>query len=435
MIELPRAHDDTRPLEASSEASGVDKDLRRRATNVIPGGMFGHLDASQLPSGYPQFFARGDGCRVWDANGREYLDLMCSWGPIVLGHRHPRVEEAVRQQLARGECLDGPASVMVELAELMVATIEYADWALFCKNGTDATTWAVRIARAATGRKYVLLAEGAYHGIANWTGVTSDGFIPLEQSGTIFFEYNNRASLEAAFAEAENDVAAVVVCPIRHDVHRDLELPTEDFVKGLRQLCDARGAALIHDEIRCGLRLNHGGSWEPLGVAPDLGAWGKAMGNGYGISAVVGSNAFRDAARVIPATGSYWCAASPMAAATATIRELERSNAVQTMHDLGSRLQEGLRTQAQQWRLDVTVSGPPQLPFLTFREDRDERQAFLWAKACVDRGVYLHPFHNWFLSAAHTPETIDQILEVTNQAFEVVAAGQTDDGGGSPARD
>jgi len=250
----------------------------------------------------------------------------------------------------------------------------------------------------------------------------------LEQRGTILFEYNNRASLEAAFAKAENDVAAVIVCPIRHDVHRDLELPKDDFVKGLRELCDARGTALIHDEVRCGLRLNHGGSWEPLGTAPDLGAWGKALGNGYGISAVVGTDAFRDAARVILATGSYWFAASPMAAAVATIKELERINAVQIMHDLGTQLQEGLRSQAQQWQLDVNVSGPPQLPFLTFHNDRDERLAFLWTKACIDRGVFLHPFHNWFLSAAHTPETIDKILEVTNQAFKIVATCHMDDG-------
>jgi glutamate-1-semialdehyde 2,1-aminomutase len=126
----------------------IDADLvlRARAARVIPGGLWGHMNAALLPQGYPQFFVAGDGCRIRDANGREYVDLMCSWGPVVLGHRHPVVEQAARQQAEQGDCLNGPGPVLVELAELVTDMIPHADWCLFAKNGTDATTSCVTIA-------------------------------------------------------------------------------------------------------------------------------------------------------------------------------------------------------------------------------------------------------------------------------------------------
>ena len=148
--------------------NSVDSALRQRAARVVPGGMWGHLHAARLPEGYPQFFARGEGCRLWDVDGNEYVDLMCSWGPIVLGHRHPRVEEAVRRQASDGSCMNGPGAVMVELAEKLVATIAHADWVMFQKNGGDATTTAVTIARAETGRRKILVARGSYHGSMPW---------------------------------------------------------------------------------------------------------------------------------------------------------------------------------------------------------------------------------------------------------------------------
>ena len=154
-------------------------DLRARARRVIPGGMYGHQSAASLPPGFPQFMERGQGCRVWDVDGREYIDFMCSFGPIVLGHAHPRVEEAVLTQRRLADCQNGPSPRMVELAERLVAITPHADWAMFAKNGTDATTLAVSIARAATGHAKVLVARGAYHGSAPWctprpAGVTAD---------------------------------------------------------------------------------------------------------------------------------------------------------------------------------------------------------------------------------------------------------------------
>ncbi|MEN0076264.1 MAG: aminotransferase class III-fold pyridoxal phosphate-dependent enzyme, partial [Paracraurococcus sp.] len=148
--------------------SGIDATLRARAARVVPGGMWGHMHAARMPEGYPQFFARAEAGHVWDADGRRYVDLMCAWGPIVLGHREPAVERAAARQAALGDAMNGPAPVMVELAERLVERIAHADWAIFAKNGTDATTACVTIARAATGRRAILVAEGSYHGALPW---------------------------------------------------------------------------------------------------------------------------------------------------------------------------------------------------------------------------------------------------------------------------
>ena len=163
-----------------SETQSADAMLRARARLVVPGGMWGHLNAARLPEGYPQFFASAEGCRVRDVDGREYIDFMCSWGPILLGHRHPEVQAAAEAQAVKGDCFNGPGEVMVELAEDLVAMLPHADWAMFQKNGGDATTSCVTIARAGTGRRKVLVARGSYHGALPWcspsvAGVTGRG--------------------------------------------------------------------------------------------------------------------------------------------------------------------------------------------------------------------------------------------------------------------
>jgi glutamate-1-semialdehyde 2,1-aminomutase len=145
-----------------------DAALRERANKVVPSGMWGHLHAAKLPEAYPQFFRRGEGGVLWDVDGNRYVDFMCSWGPNLLGHHHPEVEEAAERQRRDGDCLNGPAEVMVELAELVVDMVGHADWTQFQKNGTDATTTCVTIARAATGRRKILVAKGAYHGAVPW---------------------------------------------------------------------------------------------------------------------------------------------------------------------------------------------------------------------------------------------------------------------------
>jgi Glutamate-1-semialdehyde aminotransferase len=394
-----------------------DAELRRRAARVVPGGMYGHLNAAIFTPEYPQFFVRGEGCRQWDADGREYIDLMCSWGPIVLGHRHPRVEEAAARQLALGDCLNGPGPIMVELAELLVDLIPSADWAMFSKNGTDATTQALMVARAATGRTKVLMAHGAYHGSDPWCTPSTAGTTPNERADLIEFTYNDLASAEEAAARADGDVAAIIVTPFKHDAFEDQQLADPEFARGVRALADRIGAALVIDDVRAGFRLDLRGSWERYGVRPDLTAWSKAMGNGYAIAAVTGTDALRDAATTLYSTGSFWFCAVPMAAAKATIETLRDEDGIAAMERAGRLLRDGLYEQAKAHGFTVRQTGPVAIPWLSFEGDVTLEKGMFFSNACLRHGVYLHPWHNWFLSAAHTEDDIARALEGTDRAF------------------
>jgi glutamate-1-semialdehyde 2,1-aminomutase len=395
----------------------ADQRLRARARQVVPGGMFGHMRASGLPAGYPQFFERGEGCHLWDVDGRRYVDFMCSWGPIILGHKHPAVTEAVQRQMAAGDCLNGPTERMVELAERLVRLIPHADWALFSKNGTDATTTCVTISRAASGRRKILAARGAYHGAVPWCTPHPLGVTAEDRAHLIEYVYNDVSSLEAAVDKAGDDLAGVIVSAFRHDYGFDQELPSAEFAKRARELCDDKGAALIVDDVRAGFRLTLRGSWDLLGVQPDLSAWSKAIANGYALSAVTGNDSMRDAASRLFVTGSFWCSAVSMAAAVATLDELERIDGPRVMRDLGQRFRDGIAKQATEAGVGVRQSGPPQMPTILFEDDTDFAIGERFSAEALKRGVYLHPRHNMFLSVAHTVGDIDFALEVTSEAF------------------
>ena len=272
-----------------------DGELRARARRVIPNGMYGHGHAAMLPEGYPQFFARGEGCRIVDVDGNEYIDFMCGYGPNLLGLRHPKVEEAAARQRALGDSFNGPTERMVELAELLVDRVEGADWALFAKNGTDVTTACLTIARSATGKRKILVAEHAYHGAAPWCTPSTAGVVDGDRADLLHYTYNDLASVEKAIAEAGDDLAGIMVSPFKHDAFDHQELVEPEFARALRRICDERGAALMLDDVRAGLRMHHGGSWDPMGVIPDLSAMSKAIANGYPIAAVMGRESLRDA--------------------------------------------------------------------------------------------------------------------------------------------
>ena len=409
-------------LDRDSRPRAADASLRRRAAAVIPGGMYGHQSAGPLPPEYPQFLRAGLGARIWDVDGNEYVDLMCSYGPVVLGHRHPAVEAAVRSQAALADCQNGPGSVLVELAELLVATVRHAGWAMFAKNGTDATTMCCTIARAHTGRRRILVARGAYHGAAPWCTPRLAGVTPEDRANLGYYTYNDLASVRAAVAAAGADLAGIVVSPFRHDAGFDQEPVDPEFARGVRSICTQAGAALILDDVRCGFRLHLGSSWEPIGVLPDLSAWSKAIANGYPLAAVLGSDPFRDAAASIFVTGSFWFSAVAMAAAVATIGALREENAIAAMERAGTALGTGILAQAAERGLEVRYTGPAAMPYLTFAGDRDHSLASTFAAAAVRAGVYLHPRHNWFVSAALTDADIAQALAGTDAGFAAVEA-------------
>lgn len=408
-------------IASHEKVRALDSDLRRRAAAVIPGGMYGHMSVRHLPAAYPQFYERSEGTHVWDVDGNEYVDFMCAFGPMILGYRHPEVEAAAAAQRDKGDTQPGPGACMVELAELLVGRVAHADWAIFGKNGTDATTVSLMVARAHTQRNKVLAAAGAYHGSAPWANFRLDGVAPEEQANVHYYEYNDAASVERAIDEAgAADVAAIITSPFKHHAGFDQEEVDPEFAWRLRSLCDELGAALVIDEVRTGFRLNHGGSWEPLGVNPDLSAWSKAIANGYPIAAILGNGPYAEAAQRIFVTGSFWFQAVPMAAAIATIGALQDQDAVATMERVGGRLRHEFEDLAGSAGVPIRQTGPVQMPNLSFPGDTDFAKARVFSSAMLERGVIIHPRHNWFLSAAHTDGDVDRFLEAAEDGLQAV---------------
>ena len=292
---------------------------------------------------------------------------------------------------------------------------------MFQKNGTDATTNCLTIARAATGKRKVLLATGAYHGAIPWCTPSPAGVVTEDRAHLIRFRFNDIASLQAAVAEAGADLAAVVVAAFKHDLGVDQELPTPEFARAARAACDQAGAALVLDEVRAGYRLHPAGSWEPLGVRPDLCAWSKAIANGHALAAVTGVDALRDAATRIFTTGSFWSGGVAMAAALATMDVSDSSGLVQQLECVGARFRQGIAAQAASHGVPLRQSGPVQMPLILFDNDPAFEKGFHFTAQALTRGVYLHPKHNMFLCLAHTEADIDQALQVTDVALQAVA--------------
>lgn len=403
-------------------AKPKDMALRERAVKVIPNGMFGHEATHLLPASFPQFFSKAKGAYIWDVDGNRYLDLMCAYGPNLLGYGDERVDAAATRQLALGDTMTGPGAVLVELSETLVDMVSHADWAMVCKNGTDATTMAMTTARAQTGKRRILVAEGAYHGAAPWCTPMPGGIVPEERAFISKYVYNDVASLEAAVAAAGDDLAAIFASPFKHDAFTDQADPDPAYARRARELCDKTGAMLIVDDVRAGFRLVRDCSWELVGVRPDLSSWGKSFANGHPISVLLGSNSCRAGAESIYATGSFWFSAVPMAAAIETLRILRESDYLEHTVRLGQKLRAGLDEAAARHGFSLRQTGPVQMPLILFDNDPDFRTGFAWAEAMLERGVYVHPWHNMFLCAAMTEADIDLALAAADQAFAAVKA-------------
>ena len=404
----------------------ADNALKARAAAVIPGGVYGHESTAYLPDCYPQFIERAEGAHIWDADGNRYIDYMCAYGPNLFGYANQDINRAAIAQLEKGDAMTGPSPVMVELAEKFVSLVSHADWAMFCKNGTDATTMAMTIARAHSGKRKILVAAGAYHGAAPWCTPIKSGVLAEERAHQIEYQYNDVESLKEAVRLADGDLAAIFATPFRHDAFADQSMPSTEYAVACRRLCDETGALLIVDDVRAGFRIARDCSWSTLGVAPDLSAWGKCIANGHAISALLGAEKARDAAVSIYATGSFWFAAAPMAAALKTLELVQGSDYLERMVLLAERFRAGLAAQAQSHGFALRQTGPAQMPQILFEDDPDFRLGFCWAAEALKRGAYLHPWHNMFFCAAHSEQDVTSTLEATEEAFAALRKHRAD---------
>jgi glutamate-1-semialdehyde 2,1-aminomutase len=405
-------------------AKTADSTWRDRAQRVVPGGMYGHLSTRFLPESYPQFFLRAEGAKIWDVDGNEYVDYMCAFGPNLFGYGDPEIDDAYINQLRRGDTLTGPTPLLVQLAEAMVAQISHAEWALFCKNGTDATTAAVMAARAASGRKTILRARGSYHGTSPWCTPLPTGTTEADRSHQIYFDFNDTASLAAAAKEAGADLAGIIATPVNQHTFLTQELPTAEYAKAARRICDERGAFLITDEVRTGFRCSRDGIWDGLGAPPDLSAWGKVIANGHCLSVLLGNAMARVGVESIFVTGSFWFSAAAMAAALIVMRRIRDTPYLETLERLGTQLRTGLDEVASRHGVGFEQSGPVTMPLMKFADDADFRVGFFWCTEMLRRGIYTHPWHNMFINTAMSEETVEQTIRAADGAFAALVAAR-----------
>lgn len=400
----------------------MSRALFERASRVIPSGVYGHLGPAEgcfIPvSAYPFYCGRARGAYLWDVDGNRFIDYMCAYGPIVLGYGHEAVDAAARKQLEQADCAVLPGEIMVRLAEKLVDMVASADWAFFAKNGGDVTNLAVLAARAHTRRKKIIKFAGGYHGVAQWMQfIGNAGIIEEDVANILTLPFNDLEALEKAFRQHPGQIAGIIATPYHHPAMADNALPLPGFWAGVRALCDREGAVLIIDDVRAGFRLSLAGSDAHYGFKADLICFCKALGNGYNISALCGADALREAVSSVFYTGSYWLSAVPMAAALATLTELERVDGARLMTRLGTRLTQGLVRVAREEGFGLKVTGEPALWYMRLEDDAPGVLHQRWVAECVRRGVFFTSHHNLFINTALTEQDIDFTLEVARDAF------------------
>jgi len=395
--------------------------LYERAKKVIPKGIHGHYGYA-VTDASPVFFERAEGAHFTDIDGNDYVDWMCAYGPMILGYNHPAVDGAAAKQMAAGNTVSLASPVLVELAERLVDQITGADWALFGKNGADGTTLAVMVARAATGRKYVVKVDGGYHGAAAWMQTPGNpGSTPLDHELVLSVPWNDTAALQRVLDEHDGDVACFISSPYHHPVFVDNELPADGYWSAVETMCRKAGVVLIVDDVRAGFRIDLRGSHTAYGFQPDLMCFGKALGNGHPIAALTGSDALKSAATDVFYTGTQFFNAGPMAAAVATLDELVATDAADRITDLGERLNAGLVDVAVSHGHDLRATGVPGMPYYRIAGEGGAKFHARWIAACVERGAYLLSYHNHFVSVAHTDEDLKRTWDIADQAFTAIA--------------
>lgn len=406
-----------------------NEQLFKRALKVIPSGVYGHLgpvESCFIPvSAFPFFSSKASGAYFWDADGNRFIDYMCAYGPNILGYNDPDVDEAVRQQIPLGNCVTSPSTKMIDMAELLVDTVDMADWTFFAKNGGDTTSFALMIARAATGRNKVVLVNGGYHGVAPWTQKLGyPGVTKQDIDNNLYVNWNDFDGLKAIIEENKGQIACFLATPYHHPVFEDSVMPEEDYWKKVRELCTKEGIVLAIDDVRCGFRLDMKGSDHYFGFKADLMCFCKALGNGYNFSAICGIEALKEAAASVMYTGSYWLSAIPFAAGIACINKLKNIGATDIMLNNGKALTQGLRDKAKAHGFDLKISGHPSMWYMRIANDDSLMLHQQWVAECAKRGIFFTSHHNLFMNTAISKEDIDYTLEIADEAFEIVAKRQ-----------
>lgn len=403
------------------------KAMERRAAELIPGGAHTYAKgADQYPERAPAFIARGRGCRIWDVDGNEFIEYAMGLRAVTLGHAYPPVVEAAHRQMLLGNNFNRPAAIELECAELLLSLNPGLEMVKFTKDGSTANTAAVRLARAYTGRDLVAIcADSPFYSYDDWAiGTTEvDAGIPeIHKSLTLQFRYNDIASLEALFDRHPDRIAIVIMEPVR------AEEPRDDFLRKVQALCNAKGAVFLLDETITAFRWTVGGSYQLYGVEPDLAVFGKAMANGFAVSALAGKRDImrlggldHDRPRVFLLSTTHGAETPSLAAAIATMTIYRDEPVIEHLYRQGERLRRGMAAAAADHGIaDHVYLFGPDCALIVATQDQEGKFSYpyrtLFLQEMIRRGV-LAP--TMLVSYSHGDEDIDATIEAAHGALAV----------------
>jgi glutamate-1-semialdehyde aminotransferase len=363
----------------------------------------------------PKFIERGKGCRIWDMEGKEYIDFRLALGPVTLGYCYDEVDDAVRAQMKKGVLFSMASPIELELAQMLHEVIPNVDMVRFMKTGEDANLCNVRIARAYTRRDMVL--TSGYHGYPDWFAVDEspgNGVPEVLKEYVKVIPWGNCEEAERLIRQYNERIACVVSIP--YDMNEDI---SGSYIKHLRKLTKEYGILLVIDEVWTGFRLAFGGAQELFGVEADLGSYAKAMANGYPISAYVGKRPYMETLNRFKMTTTYAGETLSIAAAIATLKIMKREKVHDHLNAMGKRLMDGFNRIAAECGVEASAAGLPPAPFLKFNtpdKAYNERLEYLWFRELFREGVFV--ILRWFICYSHKPSDIDEALEKARRALK-----------------
>lgn len=389
-----------------------------------PGGVLGIRRPYNFVEGeYPIYFDHGKGGKIVDVDNNEFIDYLCAYGPIILGHREEEVDKAVIDQIQnKGFCFSLTQEIQNRLADKLRSLIPCAQMSVFTKTGSDATTLAVRIARGHTGKNKII--RCGYHGWHDWCVEVKGGIPEKLYEDVLECHYNDINSLKALLEENSDDTAAIIITPLGHPLGAQCEYPKDGYLQEVRKLADQYNAVLIFDEIRTGFRVGLSGIQGLYNVVPDLSTFGKAMANGYAISACVGkTEVMKVAEKDVFVSSTFFPNSLAIVAALKTIEILERDNVLEKIKQKGEYFNAGLNKILQKHETDTSASPVPQMPFVVFNKDSKKTykaKRIDFYTQLIRRKVFLQPFHHGYICYRHTTEEIDYTLDAIDKALSYI---------------
>ncbi|MCL5073769.1 MAG: aminotransferase class III-fold pyridoxal phosphate-dependent enzyme [Actinobacteria bacterium] len=414
--------------------------LLTKAKKIIPGGGQNARRLACFTNSYPVFIEKSKGAHIWDVDDNEYVDWLCSYGPIILGHCYDKVDDAVISMINSGILFNLHSPVQITLSEKLIEHIPSAEMCISLNTGSEATEAAIRIARAYTGKDVII--RWGFHGWFDWSVENKLG-VPNGVSNYVkSFQYNDLASLEEVLEKNKGKVAGIIMMPF------EVIPPKKGFLEGVRKLADIYKTVLIFDEIRSWPRMGLGGAQSYFNVIPDITTISKGIANGYPLSAVVGKAEFMQVAEKTAISATYAPGKLGMVAALETIKQLEDGSVMGHIWEIATKLGDGLRSLIESRNIKATVFGMPQLPFLMFGDkelntltlnnqsmvatvnlglskggnkeiEKANLLTELFYSETIKRGIFFHPKHHWFTCYAHTDEDINKTLNASEESLDI----------------